>query len=255
MKSKRMSPTTGFLWGSVFTLMLALLLLFAWLFFSNQSSLGKDEPSPPSFPSGILPPPPNVSESTLGTFPNGQIPIPTFPLPPAPSSSDSSSAGSHVLREWERQQATNQQIITQLERHRVQIDQLTSQLERHRVQIETLTTQLEQQRMQNERLTMQLQEQERRVSNLTLDQNRLSQGNSAANGLPTAMLWFLVGVILAVVLGGSIFAVGLIVMVTQSNRRSELKRYSIQPIDIWPYRIEEEPADFLPPNMRSRRSR
>lgn len=255
MKSKRMSPTTGFIGGCVFTIVVALLLLLAWLFFGNQFSSGKDEQSSPDFPYGFIPPPPNLSDQPYGTIPNGSIPIPSFPLPPY-NGSDSSSPGSQSHNQWERQQTTNQQLVTQLERHRVQIDQLTSQLERHRVQIETLTSQFEQQRMQNERLMIQLQEQERRISNVTLDQNRLSQSNLGSNGLSNAVLWFLVGIVLAVVLGGSIFAVGLMLMLTQqSNRRSELKRYPIQPIDIWPYRIDEEPAEFLPPNMRSRRPR
>jgi hypothetical protein len=243
-----MSPATGFIGGCLFTVLAALLLLLAWLMFGNPSS-GQEQSSPTDFSYGILPPAPSTSEPPYGT-----IPLPSLPVP-SPLTSGESNSNSQVQGQLERQQATTQQLTTQLERHRVQIEQLTTQVERHRVQIESITGQLEQQRLRNEQLTMQLQEQQRLIGNLTIDQGRLSQSNSGVGGMQSAMLWFLVGIILAVIIGGSIFAVGLVVMLTQSQRRSELKRYPIQPIDIWPYRFEEEPAEFLPPQMRSRRPR
>ncbi|MGC9526763.1 MAG: hypothetical protein ACP5D7_14620 [Limnospira sp.] len=243
-----MGPATGFIGGCIFTVMAAFLLLLAWLVFGDQSS-GQKRPSSTDFSYGILPPPPNSSEQPYGT-----IPLPSLPLPPPPNP-DQSNSDSQFQNQLERQQTTTQQLTTQLERHRVQIEQLTSQVERHRLQIESVTGQLEQQRLRNEQLMMQLQEQQRLIGNLTVDQGRLSQSNSGVSGLQSAVLWFLVGIILAVIIGGSIFAVGLVIMLTQSNRRSDLKRYPLQPIDIWPYRIEEEPAEFLPPHMRSRRPR
>lgn len=249
VKSKRMGPATGFIGGCIFTVMAAFLLLLAWLVFGDQSSAQKQS-SPTDFSYGILPPPPNLSEQPYGT-----IPLPSLPVP-SPLNQGESNSDSQFQNQLERQQTTTQQLTTQLERHRVQIEQLTSQVERHRLQIESVTDQLEQQRLRNEQLMMQLQEQQRLIGTLTVDQGRLSQSNAAGvGGMQSALLWFLVGIILAVIIGGSIFAVGLVVMLTQSGRRSEIKRYPIQPIDIWPYRIEEEPAEFLPPQMRSRRPR
>ena len=243
-----MSPATGFIGGCIFTVMAALLLLLAWLVLGDQSSK-QDRSSSTDLSYGILPPPPNLSEQPYGT-----IPLPSLPVPP-PLNPNESNSDSQFQNQLERQQTTTQQLTTQLERHRVQIEQLTTQLERHRVQIESVTSQLEQQRLTNDRLMMQLQEQQRLMGNVTFDHGRLSPSPSDSGGLHGAVLWFLVGIILAVLIGGSIFAVGLMIMLTQSNRRSELKRYPIQPIDIWPYRIEEEPAEFLPPHMRSRRPR
>ncbi len=267
-----MSQTTAFMGGCMFTVMTALLLLIGWLLFGDlPSSNSKDasesdrnnqpygvlpfNPSQPNQPFGILPFGPPQPGQSYGSL---QLPPPP-PLTAAPSSPSNppNSSDSQLQNQVQQQQNITQQLTTQLERHRMQIEQLTTQTERHRMQIEQLTSQTEQQRIKNEQLLMQLNEQQRMITWSGGSSKPFANQSGNNSMIQTAVLWVLVGVVVALFVGGSIFVLSLIFVLTQPQRRSSSpKKYPMQPIDFaWPYAFYDEQTDFLPPQPRSRRNR
>lgn len=258
--------------GCMFTVMTALLLLIGWLLFGDlPSSNSKDSSeSNTNQPYGVLPFNPSQPNQPFGTIPFGppqpgqsygtlQLPPPP-PLTQAPSSpSNSGDNGSDSLfrNELQQQQNVTQQLTTQLERHRMQIEQLTTQTERQRMQIEQLTSQTEQQRIKNEQLLMQLNEQQRMMTWATGSSKPFPAQSGNNSNIQTAVLWVLVGIVVALFLGGSIFILSLIFVLTQPQRRSSSgKKYPVQPINFaWPYAFYDEQTDFLPPQVRTRRNR
>ncbi len=253
----------------MFTIMASFLLLIGWLLFGdlpssdpnsarslNQPGVFPLNPAQPNQPYGVIPV--NPLNPTQPTQAFGSLTLPPPPpmsqLPsPAPSSSNNSD--SKLENQLERQQTTTQQLTTQLERQRMQIEQLTTQVERQRMQIEQLSSQGDQQRIRGEQLMMQLQEQQRMMS-WTANPARPFQGQGGNSNLQAAVLWVLVGIVVALFLGGSIFILSLVFMLTQPQRRSSNKRYPMQPISFaWPYEFYDDQTELLPPPMKTRRNR
>ncbi|MCG5062112.1 MAG: hypothetical protein KA714_30150 [Limnoraphis sp. WC205] len=268
-----MSQTTAFMGGCMFTVMTALLLLIGWLLFGDlPSSNSKDasESNNNNQPYGVLPFSPPQANQPFGTLPFSPIqpnqPYNSFQLPPPPpltatptNPNDSPNSDSQLQNQLQQQQSATQQLTTQLERHRMQIEQLTTQTERQRMQIEQLTSQTEQQRIKNEQLLMQINEQQRMMAWTSGPSKPFpvqSVAGSSSN-IQAAVLWVLVGIVVALFLGGSIFILSLIFVLTQPQRRSSsVKKYPMQPINFaWPYAFYDEQTDFLPPQVKTRRNR
>ncbi|MEB3278311.1 MAG: hypothetical protein VKK42_05230 [Lyngbya sp.] len=268
-----MSQTTAFMGGCMFTVMTALLLLIGWLLFGDlPSSNSKDSSeSNNNQPYGVLPFNPSQPNQPFGTIPFGppqpsqpygslQLPPPPSltPAPSNPSDSSNNNSDSQLQNQLQQQQNTTQQLTTQLERHRMQIEQLTTQTERQRMQIEQLTSQTEQQRIKNDQLLMQLNEQQRMMT-WTGGSSRPFpvQPTGPTSNIQTAVLWVLVGIVVALFLGGSIFILSLIFVLTQPQRRSStVKKYPMQPINFaWPYAFYDDQTDLLPPPVKTRRNR
>lgn len=251
--------------------MTALLLLIGWLLFGDlPSSNSKDasESEGNNQPYGVLPFNPSQPNQPFGTLPFGppqsgqsygslQLPPPPPLTTPSSPSNPPNNSDSQLQNQVQQQQNITQQLTTQLERHRMQIEQLTTQTERQRMQIEQLTSQTEQQRIKNEQLLMQLNEQQRMIT-WSAGSSKPFPNQSGNNSIiQTAVLWVLVGIVVALFLGGSIFILSLIFVLTQPQRRSSgAKKYPMQPINFaWPYAFYDEQTDFLPPQVRSRRNR
>lgn len=263
-----MNQTTAFMGGCVFTIMAALLLLIGWLLFGDLPSSDPNSAGSSNQPSGVFPLNPTQPNQPYGaipispinpTLPNQPFGSITLPPPPplssSPSPSDSSNSDSKLENRLDQQQTTTQQLTTQLERQRMQIEQLTTQVERQRMQIEQLSSQGDQQRIRGEQLMMQLQEQQRMMS-WTANPARPFQPQVGNSNLQTAVLWVLVGIVLALFLGGSIFILSLVFLLTQPQRRSSSKRYPMQPINFaWPYEFYDDQTELLPPPLKTRRNR
>ncbi len=254
----------------MFTVMTALLLLIGWLLFGDlpSSNSKNSSGSNSNQPYGVLPFNPSQPNQPFGTIPFGSPPSnqpygsfqlpPPPPLTPVPSNpSESPHSDSQLQNQLQQQQSAMQQLNTQLERHRMQIEQLTTQSERQRMQIEQLTSQTEQQRIKNDQLLMQINEQQRMISwNSGSSQSFPTQSGNGSN-IQSAVLWILVGIVVALFVGGSIFILSLIFVLTQPQRRSSsTKKYPMPPINFaWPYAFYDEQTDFLPPQVRTRRNR
>lgn len=257
----------------MFTVMTALLLLIGWLLFGelpSSNSKNSSESNTNNQPYGTLPFGPPQPSQPFGTFPfsptqpnqpYGSLQLPPPPTlsqaPSSPSDSSSNNSDPQLQSQVQQHQTLMQQVTTQLERHRMQIEQLTTQSERQRMQIEQLTSQTEQQRLKNEQLIMQFNEQQRMITWSGGTSRPFPVQPGGTSNLQTAVLWVLVGIVVALFLGGSIFILSLIFVLTQPQRRSSnVKKYPMQPINFaWPYAFYDEQTDLLPPPVRPRRNR
>jgi len=143
----------------------------------------------------------------------------------------------------------------ELQQQQASSEQLKTNLEQQRLTIEQLRTSLEQQKIQSERLTMQLQEQQRAIDNLRLEQAkpRFDRYEQAAM-FQTNLLWAIAGVVLVLVIGGSIIVVGAVALLMQPNRRYNYRSQAFDPSNFSPpYSFYQPYADFLPPESKSRR--
>lgn len=215
-----MKNTTAFLGGCAVTGVLAL-LLFKGCFnfgFGSLAGLGSNSGSPPG-----------AGES-----------LPLVPVPPPPGSPNN-------LDRW------NNQLVLQ----QASTDELKKNLEQQRLLIEQLRSSLEEQKIQTERLTMQLQEQQRAIESLRLDQRnpRLDRYEQAAM-FQTNLLWAIAGVVLVLVVGGSIMVVGAIALLMQPSRRYPYRSQAFDPSHFSPpYSFYQPYTDFLPPQPKNRRSK
>lgn len=215
-----MKNTTAFLGGCAVTGVLAL-LLFKGCFnfgFGSLAGLGSNSGSPPG-----------AGES-----------LPLVPVPPPPGSPNN-------LDQW------NNQLVLQ----QASTDELKKNLEQQRLLTEQLRSSLEEQKIQTERLTMQLQEQQRAIESLRLDQRnpRLDRYEQAAM-FQTNLLWAIAGVVLVLVIGGSIMVVGAIALLMQPSRRYPYRSQAFDPSHFSPpYSFYQPYTDFLPPQPKNRRSK
>lgn len=265
MKQKGMNQATAFVGGSLFTILTALLLLIVWLMFGEIPKRGQAELPQFSSAQGVVPPPPQLNPSysaiplnptQLGQAPYNALPPTPSPVlpPPPPAGSGESEPSSQFKSQLDQQQGLTQQLTSQLDQQRTQNDQLRGQLEQQRAQIEQLTSQFEQQRVRTEQLMMQLQEQQRLIVTLNTP-GQMSSGIQPPTTVQSAVLWTLVGVVLALFLGGGMLVLSVIALIAQPQRRV-LRRYPIQSINMpWSYELYEDPSEFLPPNFKPRRTR
>jgi hypothetical protein len=215
-----MKNTTAFLGGCAVTGVLALLFFKGCFNFGFGSLAGLG--------------------ANLGSPPEGEESLSLLPVPTPPGSPNN-------FDQW------NSQLVLQ----QASTDELKKSLEQQRQLIEQLRSSLEQQKIQSERLTMQLQEQQRAIESLRLDQRnpRLDRYEQAAM-FQTNLLWAIAGVVLVLVVGGSIMVVGAIAMLMQPTRRSPYRSQAFDPSHFSPpYSFYQPYTDFLPPQSKNRRSK
>ncbi|MGD1715257.1 hypothetical protein [Dapis sp. BLCC M172] len=252
-----MNQTVAFIVGCILTGVLIVLLLMGWIVFGKSSP---DEqmklPIPSPSPSVAFSFPPKVSPSPLVT------PLPqSLPLPPPPISVPSVpdfkdyKLEQQIRNQSEQQRSAYDQLKTQLQQQLLDTRQLKTQLEQQWAEIQQLRLQQDQLKLENDRLLVQVQQQERLISGLSLQQgidsyNRRSSSNSV-NYLEKGLLWFIAGIILAILLlGGGIILIGMIILFAQPQRRASYSnKTTTQNINVpWEYTIyEQEPTKFLPP--------
>ncbi|MGL5082404.1 MAG: hypothetical protein ACRC8A_13045 [Microcoleaceae cyanobacterium] len=258
-----MNQATAFVGGSLFTILTALLLLIVWLMFGEIPKPGRTELPQFNSAQGVIPPPPQLNSSysviPLNPTQPGQAPynaLPSAPvLPPPPAGAGESEPSSQFKSQLDQQQGLTQQLTSQLDQQRTQNDQLRGQLEQQKAQIEQLTSQFEQQRVRTEQLMMQLQEQQRLIVTLNSPGQQISASVQSPATIQSAVLWTLVGVVLALFLGGGMLVLSVIALIAQPQRRV-LRRYPAQSINMpWSYELYEDPSEFLPPNFKPRRTR
>jgi hypothetical protein len=259
-----MNQTVAFIVGCILTGVLIVLLFTGWIVF------GKSSPNeqmkfqiPSSLPAVTFSSPPKVSPSPLVTA----LPQP-LPLPPPPISVPSTpdfkdyKLEQEIRNQSEQQRSAYDQLKTQLQQQLLDTQQLKTQLEQQWGEIQQLRLQQDQLRLENDRLLLQVQQQERLISGLSLQQgidnyNKRSS-NSSASYSDKSLLWFIAGIILALLLVvGGIILIGIIVLFAQPQRRpSYNSKTTTQNINVpWEYTIyDQEPAKFLPPYIdRNRR--
>ncbi|MGF1493614.1 MAG: hypothetical protein ACFBSC_14395 [Microcoleaceae cyanobacterium] len=285
MKQKGTSQATAFVGGCLFAVLAALSVLVAWLMFGNvprrgqvglpqfntnlldnsnpfnvnpfNSSQGSLPPAPPYPTLPYNGPPSNLGQpysGPLGQPPYGVLPpSPVLPPPPSTNPPGESSSGSQLRTQLDQQQNVTQQLTTQLDQQRSQNDQLRGQLDQQRIRIEQLTSQFEQQRIRTEQLMLQMQDQQRTMIGGSGQIRPIAQQPMTVQ---SAVLWTLVGIVLALLLGGSVVILSLIALVAQPQPRRVLRRYPLQSVNLpLPYEFYEESGDFFQPHLRPRRSR
>ncbi|NJK38800.1 MAG: hypothetical protein HC835_09950 [Oscillatoriales cyanobacterium RM2_1_1] len=264
-----MNQATAFVGGCLFTILTALLLLIVWLMFGEMPKRGQAEIlqlNPGT--QGMLPPPPQPG-SSYGLIPlnppspgQSSYPYPTSPFnpalpPPPPVANGESGNNSPEKSQGDQQNLTQQltgQLTTQVDQQRIQTEQLRSQMEQSKAQVDQLSTQFEQQRIRTEQLMLQLQEQQRLIMSLNGPQ-QMNASSQSSTTLQSAVLWTLVGVVVALFLGGGVLVLSVIALIAQPQRRV-LKRYPVQSIGVpWVYDTYEEPTELLPPHFKIKRSR
>lgn len=255
-----MNQTAAFIGGCILTGILIVLLLMSWMVFgkSPDDRQGEMSIASPS-PSVAFSSPPEVFPSPLVTFSPQPLPLPPplsappISVPSVPDFKDY-NLEQQIKNQSEQQRSANEQLKTQLQQQLLDMRQLKTQLDQQWGEIQQLKLQQDQLRLQNDRLLIQVQQQERLISGLSLQQgmddyNRSASGNPA--NLEKGVLWFIAGIVLAVLLlGGGIILIGIIILLAQPQRRSSYNSKSTtQNINVpWEYTIyEEEPIKFLPP--------
>ncbi|MEM6591232.1 MAG: hypothetical protein AAF651_05200 [Cyanobacteria bacterium P01_C01_bin.73] len=214
-----MSDTSTFLAGCATTGMAALLLVLARVSLDESAPAVPDGPPTTAVPEVIsqVPPPP-----------------PTTVLEPDNLESDQRDRSERQLqREIDRQQTLAQRLEDQLEEQTLLIRDLEDQLERQ----------------ENERaeILARLDEQQRSLDGITEQQRRLNTLERSPGDAQTIMVWVGAGFFVAIIGVGGLALVGILIMMSQSPRRSP--RPSEPPL-IYPpappaYRYYDQ--DFLPP--------
>ncbi|NJL21607.1 MAG: hypothetical protein HC895_13590 [Leptolyngbyaceae cyanobacterium SM1_3_5] len=207
-----MSNTTAFLSGCAITGVAAVVLL------GGGFAVGQYRNSAPP---GVLPTP----TQTLPASPE-VVPI---PVPPYPTS----------LTE-----ANDPQVTRDLDQQRTETAALKSQ-------VEDLKRQVEQQRSDMQRLTAQIQVQQDTLNAIAVRSDR--SDDLSGSGQSQTLLMGAVGFGFLVVLGGGgAVLIGVIVLLVQSQRRSNRSMHVIHPVQPT-YSFSDQ--DLLPPQMRPRRAR
>ena len=252
-----MNQTVAFIVGCILTGVLIVLLFTGWIVF------GKSSPNeqmkfqiPSSLPAVTFSSPPKVSPSPLvSTLPQPlPLPPPPISIPSTPNFKDY-RLEQEIRNQSEQQRSAYDQLKTQLQQQLLDTRQLKTQLEQQWGEIQQLRLQQDQLRLENDRLLVQVQQQERLISGLSLQQgidsyNRRSS-NSSPSYLEKGLLWFIAGIILAVLLlGGGIILIGMIILFAQPQRRTSYNnKTTTQNINVpWEYTIhDQKPTKFLPP--------
>lgn len=209
-----MSDTTAFLSGCAITGVAAVLLLGGGL------AVGQYRNTPP----GVLPTAPGQTLPPVPQTTASPLPVPPYPIS-APDSNDS-------------------QLSRDLEQQRTEAAALKSQ-------VEDLKGQVEQQRTEMQRLTAQIQAQQDTLNSIAA---RSDRGDAiSASGQSQTLLMGAVGFGFLVVLGGGgALLIGVIVLLVQSQRRSNRTMHVIHPVQPT-YSFSDQ--ELLPPPMRQRRPR
>ncbi|NET87290.1 MAG: hypothetical protein F6K45_04145 [Kamptonema sp. SIO1D9] len=161
------------------------------------------------------------------TDPPAPVPVPGYPSP----------------QQGNLDPRFNQQLNEQITLNQ----ELQQQLELQKQQTEQLKLQLEQQKGETEQLLLQLEEQQNQSLSATGEQtNEMS--------LQAGVIWAVGGIVLALVIGGSIVIVGIIALLAQPQRRSSPRTtHVIQPVNFdYPYNYQRA-NEALPPQIRTRR--
>ncbi|MEB3342460.1 hypothetical protein [Okeania sp.] len=253
-----MNQTVAFIVGCILTGVLIVLSFMGWIVFGKSSP---DEQMNLSMPSPL----PSVTfSSSPKVYPPSGSPLPQpLPLPSPPPISVPSlpdfkdyKLEQEIRNQSEQQRSAYDQLKTQLQQQLLDTQQLKSQLEQQWGEIQKLRLQQDQLKLENDRLLLQVQQQERLISGLSLQQGIDSysrrSSNSSANYLEKGLLWFIAGIILAILLlGGGILLIGMIILFAQPQRRPSYSsnKTTTQNINVpWEYTIyDQEPAKFLPP--------
>ncbi|MCH2050907.1 MAG: hypothetical protein MK289_21290 [Trichodesmium sp. ALOHA_ZT_67] len=252
-----MNQTVAFIIGCFLTGVLIVLLLMGWMVFGKSSpdeQMNLQIPSP--LPSVTFSSLPKVSPSPLvSTLPQPlPLPPPPISIPSTPNFKDY-RLEQEIRNQSEQQRSAYDQLKTQLQQQLLDTRQLKTQLEQQWGEIQQLRLQQDQLRLENDRLLVQVQQQERLISGLSLQQgidsyNRRSS-NSSPSYLEKGLLWFIAGIILAVLLlGGGIILIGMIILFAQPQRRTSYNnKTTTQNINVpWEYTIhDQKPTKFLPP--------
>ncbi|MCL2926671.1 MAG: hypothetical protein O4861_14190 [Trichodesmium sp. St16_bin4-tuft] len=252
-----MNQTVAFIIGCVLTGVLIVLLLMGWMVFGKSSpdeQMNLQIPSP--LPSVTFSYSPKVTPSPLVTALPQPLPLPPPPIsiPSTPNFKDY-KLEQEIRNQSEQQRSAYDQLKTQLQQQLLDTRQLKTQLEQQWGEIQQLRLQQDQLRLENDRLLVQVQQQERLISGLSLQQgidsyNRRSS-NSSPSYLEKGLLWFIAGIILAVLLlGGGIILIGMIILFAQPQRRTSYNnKTTTQNINVpWEYTIhDQKPTKFLPP--------
>ncbi|NEP78109.1 MAG: hypothetical protein F6K39_07920 [Okeania sp. SIO3B3] len=252
-----MNQTAAFIGGCILTGILIVLLLMGWIVFGKwspdyQTEVPKASPSPSITSS----PSPKVYPSPLVTVSPQPLPLlsPPISVPSVPDFKDY-KLEQQIKNQSEQQRSAYEQLRSQLQQQLLDMRQLKTQLEQQWAETQQLKLQQDQLRLENDRLLIQVQQQERLISGLSLQQgmdnySRSSSGSSA-NYLEKGVLWFVGGIVLAILLlGGGIILIGMIILLAQPQRRSSYNGKSTgHDIDVpWQYTIyDEEETNFLPP--------
>ena len=252
-----MNQTVAFIVGCILTGVLIVLLFMGWIVFGKSSSNEQTKLQIPSpLPAVTFSSPPKVSPSPLITALPQPLPIapPPISVPSAPDFKGY-KLEQEIRNQSEQQRSAYDQLKTQLQQQLLDTRQLKTQLEQQWGEIQQLRLQQDQLRLENDRLLVQVQQQERLISGLSLQQgidnyNKRSS-NSSASYLEKGLLWFIAGIILAILLlGGGIILIGMIILFAQPQRRpSYNNKTTTQNIHVpWEYTIyDHEATKFLPP--------
>ncbi|MGD1704732.1 hypothetical protein [Dapis sp. BLCC M229] len=250
-----MNQTLAFIVGCILTGVLIVLLLMGWIVFGKSSPDEQMKLSIPSpSPSVTFSSPPKVSPLVTPLPQPLPLTPPPISVPSAPDFKDY-KLEQQIRNQSEQQRSAYDQLKTQLQQQLLDTRQLKTQLEQQWGEIQQLRLQQDQLRLENDRLLVQVQQQERLISGLSLQQgidnyNKRSS-NSSASYLEKGLLWFIGGIILAIlVLGGGIILIGIIILFAQPQRRASYSsKTTTQNINVpWEYTIyEQEPTKFLPP--------
>ncbi|NES04011.1 MAG: hypothetical protein F6K22_14900 [Okeania sp. SIO2F4] len=226
-----------------------------WIVFGKSSPDEQMKLSIPSpSPSVTFSSPPKVSPLVTPLPQPLPLTPPPISVPSAPDFKDY-KLEQQIRNQSEQQRSAYDQLKTQLQQQLLDTRQLKTQLEQQSGEIQQLRLQQDQLRLENDRLLVQVQQQERLISGLSLQQgidnyNKRSS-NSSASYLEKGLLWFVAGIILAIlVLGGGIILIGMIILFAQPQRRASYSsKTTTQNINVpWEYTIyEQEPTKFLPP--------
>ncbi|MBD2089916.1 hypothetical protein H6F67_08615 [Microcoleus sp. FACHB-1515] len=209
-----MSNTTAFLSGCAITGVAAVLLLGGGFAVGQYRN---------NVPPGALPTP----TQTLPGVPETATPI---PVPPYPTNLTETNSDPQLTRDLEQQRTETAALKSQ---------------------VEDLKRQVEQQRNDMQRLTAQIQVQQETLNTIAA---RSDRGDAlSGSGQSQTLLMGAVGFGFLVVLGGGgAVLIGVIVLLVQSQRRSNRTMHVIHPVQPT-YSFSDQ--DLLPSQMRPRRAR
>lgn len=215
-----MSDTSSFLAGCATTGMAALLLVLA--------RVTLDE-APPTVHGQV----PTPSETEVLT------PLPVPPPPTSQTTSDGDDADSLNRRE--------QQLQREIDRQQTLTQRLEDQLEDQELLVRDLEDKLEQQEADRADLLARLDEQQRSLDTIADQQRRLNTLSGQPNDAQTIVVWIGAGFFIAIIGVGGITLIGILIMMSQSSRRSPRSSSSslMYPPVPHPYRYYEQ--EFLPP--------
>lgn len=141
------------------------------------------------------------------------------------------------------------QIKKQIEEQQAANEKLQTELEQQQAVNESLQGELDEQKSENQKLIAQIQEQQKQFKLYpakTQQQNRLQIG----------MLWALGGIIIILVVGGSIILIGIVALLLRPQKRYYPRHAPvIQPLSLPPQYFYSDPDRLMSPQTRTKRVR